>query len=33
MRKRWVLMLCAPGIVFLILCCVWPVLRIVLQTL
>ncbi len=33
MRKRWVLALFAPGIVFLVLCCVWPVLRIVLQTL
>ena len=32
MRKRWALVLCAPGIVFLILCCAWPVLRIVLQT-
>ena len=32
MRKRWAMALCAPGIVFLILCCIWPVLRIVLQT-
>ena len=33
MRKRWALILCAPGIVFLVLCCAWPVLRVVLQTL
>ena len=33
MRKRWALILCAPGIAFLVLCCAWPVLRIVLQTL
>ena len=33
MRKRWAFVLFAPGIVFLVLCCAWPVLRVVLQTL
>ena len=33
MRKRWALILCTPGMVFLVLCCAWPVLRVVLQTI
>ena len=33
MKKRWLLTLFAPGVVFLVLCCAWPVLRIVLQTI
>ena len=32
MRKRWAFILCAPGIAFIVLCCTYPVLRIVFQT-
>ncbi|MBQ8081372.1 MAG: ABC transporter permease [Clostridia bacterium] len=32
MRKRWAFILCAPGIAFIVLCCTYPVLRVVLQT-
>ena len=32
MRKRWASILCAPGIAFIVLCCTYPVLRIVFQT-